>query len=351
MESADDVEMKSLTGLQDDIWRSLCSECQLSTPFHTLAWRDAVTDAFSYDPKYCVWYVDDQPVASLPVFEVGGLIYKTLVNPFCEYGFPLTFNNVSLARVADAVVTDQNWQTTILLKESDWTGTVGYNAAGFGAVQTGTARRLDVSADPDGIREHVFDQRLRANLRTAEECGVTVSRRASPSAVEAFYGLHLKTMRRKGSPQFPRAFFDALLSAFGDDAVLYLAEQNGKPISGLLAFDHDGSRHLWANASNRDHWEARPNDAVYARAVLDAAEQSATDIVDFGRSSPDSGVDRFKRRFGGESYLLTTLVTPPGRSSTGDVSGLRRLAPIAQRLTPVLTHPVVGPRLKERIHE
>lgn len=333
-------------------WGSLVRETTLATPFHTAAWLETIATNFDYDTNYLVWEHEDEIVAGVPLFDVGGLVGRTLVNPFCEYSFPLLKEPASTRRVARDLVNSRYSRQTMHLKEGDWTRNVGYHGAGFGALGTGTVRRLDVRADSSELRNTVFDRSIRKNLKTAEEQGISITTcDEHRRSMDVFYELHLQTVRRKGSPQFPRRFFATLLSTFGDKASLYLANRGEEPVASLLTLDHDRFRHLYTNASDPDHWDARPNDALYARAVLDASESPTIDIVDFGRSEAGSGVDRFKERFGGSSFPLTTLVSPPHKTRTADVGGLRRLEPLTKRLAPVITHPAVGPRLKELIHE
>jgi lipid II:glycine glycyltransferase (peptidoglycan interpeptide bridge formation enzyme) len=269
------------------------------------------------------------------------------VNPFCEYGFPLIAAGVETASVLATIRETAGNRRTLLLKESDWTRTMGYNEHGFGGVETGRVRRLPLSDSFGELAEHVFDRKLRQNVNKARESGVQIR---NVEDVDAFYDLYLAAMRRRGSPQFPRRFFEGLTEEFGEQCSVLLAESEGTPIAGLLALDYGGRRHLLLNGSDHDYWDLRPNDLLYWHSIQQACERGY-DLVDFGRSEAGSGVARFKERFGGHTSRLTTLARPPHRAGAGDVSGYRQLEPIARRLSPVLTHPAVGPRLKEWIHE
>lgn len=350
MADAGGLSRRPLTG-DDGPWERLLEKTGSSTPFHTLAWRSAITSAFDYRPRYTVWEREGEPVAGLPLFETGRGIRRTLVNPFCEYSFPIVTEAVSVQAVAESLVDGRSRRQTIHVKEADWTGRVGYNAAGFGGVQTGTVRRLSTDAAAADRRRR-YDRSLRRNLETAIDEGVVIRTRAGTcDSMAAFHTLHRRTVRRRGSPPFPRRFFESLAAEFGDRLTLYEAKGDGGPVAGLLTIDHDTTRHLYVNASDPAYWDVRPNDALYDRALADACTDSSITTVDFGRSHPGSGVDRFKAGFGGTSEPLTTLVSPPHRSRTADVRGWRRLEPVAKRLAPVITHPGIGPRLKEMIHE
>jgi lipid II:glycine glycyltransferase (peptidoglycan interpeptide bridge formation enzyme) len=188
---------------------------------------------------------------------------------------------------------------------------------------------------------------LRRNVERARDAGVTVRQTED---VAAFYECYLATMRRHGSPQFPKSFLTALLEAFGSDCLLLIAEYEGDPVAGLLALDHGDERYLLLNGSDADVLAVRPNDFLYWEAIRLACE-AGYDRVDFGRTARGSGVSQFKRHFGGRREQLTTLVWPPHRVGRADISGYRRLQPVVQRLTPVITHQAIGPRVKEWLHE
>lgn len=346
MKALADDELRVRQNSHDETWHTLVADHPLATPFHTLAWRDSITAAFGYDPAYAlVTNGDGTAVGAVPGFHCPALPGTTTVNPFCEYGFPLLEASVPMTAVLSKLKSVGRFGAR-LLKDADWTGLTGYSDAGYGAVRTGHARRLPLG-DFETVRNRQFDRNLRRNVEHAREAGVTVHRTED---VSEFYECYLTTMRRHGSPQFPRAFLAALVDTFGTDCQLLIAEYEGEPVAGLLGLDHGDERYLLLNGSEAETLEERPNDLLYWEAVRSACE-SGYDRIDFGRTAPGSGVRQFKRRFGGRREQLTTLVWPPHRVGRADVSGYRRLKPVVQGLSPLVTHPAVGPRVKGWIHE
>lgn len=335
-----------------DDWRRVIDDHPNTTAFHTLAWRQAVAECFDYEPAYRLVYRDGEPVAALPGFRVGGLTSQVRVTPFCAYGHPLLSEAADPEQVLKTLEADRGGREILLIKDADWTGITGYSRCGYGGQAAGITRRLPTTGDYDQAREHVFDRQLRSGLDTAREAGFAVEADADPDGcLDEIYELHLATVRRHGSPQFPRGFFDALCDAFGERARLFLVRDGAELVASLLAFDAGGTRFLWNNASDGTYWDQHPNDLVYATAVRDAFERADCKVVDFGRTEPGSGVDRFKQKFGADPVQLTTMAVPPRHASMADISGYKQLQAITRRLAPVITHPAVGPRLKEWIHE
>jgi lipid II:glycine glycyltransferase (peptidoglycan interpeptide bridge formation enzyme) len=193
----------------------------------------------------------------------------------------------------------------------------------------------------------VFDTEVRRRVTDARDAGLTIRQ---IEGLDEYYSLYVKTMKRHGSPQFPRGFFTTLASAFGDRCTVLGAEYEGNLIAGLLTLDTGSESVIWSNASDASYWDRSPNYLLYARAIERAIENGRS-VVDFGRTSPGSGTESFKRQFGGQRRPLISMVSPPHRVGRGSISQYRRLQPVLRRLSPVITHERIGPHLKTYIHE
>ena len=341
-------EIRPVTAADREAWTSVVADHPSATVFHTWAWLRAVDSVFRYEPDHYLVYETggDDPVGVVPGFSVAGTGGATVVNPFCEYGFPLLAEGVDPVPVLRALAADLDPLGARVLKDAGWTGNRAYNAAGYGAVRTGEVIRLDTDRGFAEVRENSFTGEARRCLRLSTEAGVTVR----PASVEEYYPLYLATMRRLGSPQFPEAFFRDLAAELADDCLVLVADHEGETVGGLLALDHAGTRMVWSNASRQDAWDRHPNHRLYAAAIEDACETDI-EVVDFGRSRPESGVHDFKAGFGGQRSPLASFVAPPHRAGRASLEGYGKAAAVAERLSPVFTHPAVGPQLKRFIHE
>jgi CelD/BcsL family acetyltransferase involved in cellulose biosynthesis len=341
-------EIRSVTPADRDVWGTVVDGHPSATVFHTWAWLRAVDSAFRYDPDHFLVYETGghDPVGAVPGFSVQGAGGRTVVNPFCEYGFPLLAEDVDPVPVLRALAGDLGSLGARVLKDAGWTGNRAYNAAGYGAVRTGEVIRLDTDRDFAAVRERSFTGEARRCLRLSTEAEVTVR----PAGVDEYYPLYLETMRRLGSPQFPAAFFRDLAAELADDCLVLVADHDGETVGGVLALDHAGVRMVWSNASRRTAWNLHPNHRLYAAAIEDAC-RTDIEVVDFGRSRPESGVHEFKTGFGGQRSPLASFVAPPGRAGRASLEDYGEAAAVARRLSPVITDPAVGPRLKRFIHE
>lgn len=343
------LEARRLTDQHRPEWHRFVAAHPDATVFHSLGWLDAVEETFGYGSRHRLLYDSDGScVAVVPGFRVSGVtgLGSSVLNPFCEYGFPLV-EGVDEVRVLSTLGrVDVDRLGARIVKGVEWGGPSSYNEAGYGAVRTGTVRRLAVDRSFSWVWEETFGQNARRNVRRAEEAGVTVRE----GTTKEFYGLYLTTMRRRGSPPFPASFFECLDAELEEGVTVLVAELDGDPIGSQLVLEFGEETITWGNGSDHERWEARPNYLLDARTVERACESDRT-VVDLGRSRPGTGVHEFKSQFGGEEYRLVSYVSPPHRTGRASLEGYGRLEPLTRRFGNVIAHPSIGPRLKEAIHE
>jgi CelD/BcsL family acetyltransferase involved in cellulose biosynthesis len=330
-----------------DEWSDFVATHPNTTVFHTTEWTHAVETTFGYEPQYSVITEPDNEIcAVIPGFVVRDGIGHSMLNPFCEYGFPLIDHTADTDTDRDVLSALQNPGGTRIVKDVGWSGVNGYNAASYGGVPTGSVIRLSSDRPFEVLWESTFEKDVRRCVRTARDHAVSVT----DGTIDEFYPLYLETMRRLGSPQFPKRFFTALVDALGESAAVLLARRNGETIAGVFLFEWGDTTTVWTPVSKRAHWEHRPNHLLYVEAI-ERACVAGRSVVDFGRSRPGSSVHRFKAQFGGTDYPLMSFVTPPHRAGRASLDGYSRVSAITPRLSPLITHPAVGPTLKTLIHE
>lgn len=342
MNDSTEFRTQSVSPTNSSEWRTFIENHPAATIFHTAGWARAIETAFGYEPRYVLITESGETRAAVPGFVVSDGIGHSVLNPFCEYGFPLIDEETTDVTVLSALQNDE----THIPKDVGWSGVNGYNAAGYGGISTGVARRLALNRPFETLWESAFGQNARRCVRTARDHGVSVTE----GTVDEFYPLYLETMRRLGSPQFPKLLFSSLMETLGESVEILLAERRGEPIGGILLFEWGETTIIWALVSKRAHWEHRPNHLLYAEAI-ERACTAGRSTVDFGRTRRDSSVHEFKSQFGGFDSPLMSFVTPPHHTNRASLDGYSRLEAITPRLAPLITHPAVGPKLKKIIHE
>ena len=152
-----------------------------------------------------------------------------------------------------------------------------------------------------------FHQKWRYNIRLSKRKGVVCTAHGT-EALDAFYPLMRETGRRDGFQIRSRAYFHKLLTAFGDDARLYLCCYNGVPLSGAVALRDGDTVHYLYGASTARHRSLMPN-YLMQWSMIQWALESGCKSYDFmgiphydRPEHPNYGVYRFKKGFGGTVY-------------------------------------------------
>ncbi len=190
----------------------------------------------------------------------------------------------------------------------------------FDGVQAQTVFRLSLKGKDEQSLLAGLSQKTRYNIRLAQRKGVSVvrfpgGRAIPPQALDSFSHLMKTTGARNHFCIRNREYFENILSAFGNDAVLYLAYLDGKPIGGTIGvFYGDKAWYLYGASANESRC-AMPNYLLQWTMICDALARGC-EMYDFrGVPCTDDpndhlyGLYRFKKGFGGELTKFTGLFT------------------------------------------
>jgi FemAB-related protein (PEP-CTERM system-associated) len=190
-------------------------------------------------------------------------------------------------------------------------------------------------------------RKQRAEVRKGLGNGLTIDTGRDEAARTAHYAVYAESVRNLGTPVFPRALFDAVLDAFGEDADILTVRKGGVPVASVLSLYHRGAvMPYWGGGT----WAARrlrANDLMYYELMLHARRRGCADF-DFGRSKTGSGAYDFKRNWGFEpeplGYAAWTAANaeardadPTSASHSAKIALWRKLPlPLANRIGPLI---------------
>jgi FemAB-related protein (PEP-CTERM system-associated) len=147
------------------------------------------------------------------------------------------------------------------------------------------------------------DRKVRNQVRKAQKSGLEPVR-GGVELLEDFYRVFAENMRDLGTPVYPRRLFEDVLRLFPLGARVTLVRLKRTPLAGAVSIRwRDTMLVPWAS-SLRKHRPLCPNMLLYW-ALLEQAIAEGVRVFDFGRSSPDSGSQQFKRQWGATETPLT----------------------------------------------
>jgi serine/alanine adding enzyme len=190
-----------------------------------------------------------------------------------------------------------------------------------------------------------IDHRARGAVTKARKRGLVVKTDDSPRGLEVFYDLNLRTKTRLGVPAHPLKFFKAIRKHMNGHFRLYLAEVEGKVVSGGIAICFNGVVSACYKASDRNYLRYNPNDAVTWQEIEDGCNEGYR-WFDFGKTGSDNaGLALFKRHFGAEEKKLYYYYYPkmPNLVSSNRTGSKYRLFTGLWKRLPLPLLRVLGP--------
>jgi len=165
---------------------------------------------------------------------------------------------------------------------------------------SGTLLETAVVDCSDGF-EAVMARMRGVTRRMAEQArrrGVTTAR-AHASELHRYYALLEETSARwpSGKPTISYELLEAVLRHGGDDAQLWFAYAEGRPIAGGVVLFGAQELFFWSAAMDRDAAAFRPSNALNV-ALLRAACDRGVRWYNLGASAGLAGLERFKHDLG-----------------------------------------------------
>ncbi|MGH8201354.1 MAG: FemAB family XrtA/PEP-CTERM system-associated protein [Steroidobacteraceae bacterium] len=208
--------------------------------------------------------------------------------------------------------------------------------------------RLDLPDTVEALSKRL-GSKLRSQVKRADREGVHC-RTGTAALLDDFYAVFAENMRDLGTPVYPKRFFAKILERFAQHCQLVLIESHGEPwAAAFLVFWRGCAEVPWASCRAK----AKPlgaNMKLYWELLSLAIGRGCTSF-DFGRSTVDSGTDRFKRQWGAEPMPLhwcrwerqgtghdTSRGQHPGKAMQMATAIWQRLPlPIANTLGPLIS--------------
>lgn len=197
-------------------------------------------------------------------------------------------------------------------------------------------------------------KKTRWGIRQAEKQAIVVERDPHLHELEAFYRVYAAHLHALGTPVMGLDAFRSLRNRLGRDRLrLYVVRYHGALIGGMLCIVNAGR---WTDyyAIVRPVYDVEfANYLLYWHVIRDASS-SGVPLFDMGRSTPDSNVHLFKRKWGGHDRETPYYFYPTPGMRVGDVGlqGLKQGRGLRQRIwsrLPLALCNSLGPLLRKQL--
>lgn len=294
------------------------------TIFHTIEWKNVLKDTFNYEPMYLL--VKDSEGALIgicPAFLVKTLFKDVVVSqPFFEYGGPLIADGFKGA-CKDILKYYKNFVESNHIKYVELRGLPygenkyqTYNESGYVKQLKAydyyiNIGKMDYEKD---IWNGLYNNKVRNSVRKGIKNGVEIKEEDN---IYTYYDLYLKTMGRLGSPTFPKTMFENICKYCKSLFRFTLAYSGDVPIAGLLSLCYKNKISIVSNVSCLMSQEYNANDVLYNE-LIEYATTNGFEIIDFGRTRPNSSYEKYKKKWGASKVDLYSYIYPPNAAKSAD---------------------------------
>jgi len=267
-----------------------------ATPFHRPAWVKAVAAGTGQEALFLVARDHRGAMCGLlPLNLIHSPIFgRALVSSgFAVDGGIIADDAQVAARLAEAAVAFAESRScpTIELRGGAAPG-AGWSVKG--GAYLNFARPL---AENDEAELLAIPKKHRAEVRKGLERNYRITTGRDRHLRDIHYALYCRSVHNLGTPVFPRALFEQVMDAFGEDADILLVSDGDQPLSAVLSLYHGGACMPYWQGADLNARKSRSNEVLYFRLMGHARARGCT-IFDFGRSKVGSGSALWKKTWG-----------------------------------------------------
>jgi lipid II:glycine glycyltransferase (peptidoglycan interpeptide bridge formation enzyme) len=354
------IEIKLFHQKDKDEWNNFVCSNPNATIFHTTGWMNVIKETFNFDPKYLVVKNSiGRIIAISPAFLVKTLFGKVIVSqPFFEYGGPLVDKGYENAHeeilefYKNEVETNNLKYVELRISPQTINEEISRNFIDKGYLKQFKAYDFYLDLVGKDYEKDIWNglytkkSRIRNSVKKAINSGVRV---VEDNDINVYYELYIKTLEKLGSPPYPKAFFRNIKKYIDSKYVRFtFAYLNGEPISALMSYPFNKRDLMIGLVSDETYQEYRANDLLYNEQI-EYATKNKYDIIDFGRTRPNSSYERYKEKWGARKVDLYSYVYPPSENKNiNPYKHYLTFSRITKRIPWIFTKTTIGPYLAKK---
>ena len=328
-------------------WDAFVRRAPDATFFHLMGWRRVVERSFGHRARYLAARRDGRLAGVLPLFELGSLLFgRALVSlPFAIGGGVAAVDaEAAAALLAAARRLAERLGVDYLELRSERPA-----APGLLTKDLYVTFRADLTAGPEALLARM-ERKRRQMMSYAAKAGF-VLRPGRRDELPLFYRLFAESMRRHGTPIYPRRFLAAILDEHPGAANLFFVEQGGRPLAAVLNLLFRGVLMPFYAGAERGPRPRGVDDFMYW-ALMAWGRENGFHTFDFGRSKRGTGAYEFKSRWGMDEVPLAYqyhLVRARELPNVSPANPRYARAIAAWRRLPLPLTRLLGPAIAKRI--
>ena len=341
------VRIESIEEIAEEgaLWDEFISTAADATVMHAYGWRKVYQNAYRHQTFYLTAREGNTLLGVLPlVLLKSALLSPHLVSlPYMDYGGVSCDGNVDV----EPVLVDEARR---LSEEHGAQLVLRYLRVPELALPVSHEKVtmfMELGSSEEELWKRLPSTR-RNRIRKGLKAGLNVTFSKDLADLDAFYDVFAMNMRDLGSPVHSREFFRQVMMHLPRVATVALVKLEEKPIGAAMPLVFNGMISSPWISSLRPYFHLCPNQVLYWE-MMKWGISNGYKILDFGRSSKDSGTFEAKRQWGAGPvpnpwHYWPDSAPPPGE----DVKKLSWASTLWQKL-PLPVANRIGPWLRAGI--
>ncbi len=300
----------TLDPLTDSRWPRLLEKHADASIFHTQGWLKALQETYGYTP---IAYTTSPPEKDLD----NGVVFcrvnswltgKRMVSlSFSDHCEPLLAAGDENGTLIDIAQTAASHHTG---KYTELRPIKPKSIDSFGESDAFTFHRIALDAELDDIYAGLHKTAIKQMIGRAEREELSYEEGTSSELLDKFYALLLLTRRKHQIPPQPKQWFANLLDCLGDNLKVRVASKDGQPVASIITGAFGRTYYYKYGCSDPKHTKLGGTQMLLWRTICEAKEQSAL-FFDMGRTdTTNTGLMKFKQRWGAEGKALVYYRSP-----------------------------------------
>lgn len=272
-------------------WDAFVESAPQASFFHRSGWSQVMEQAFGHD-SYSLYTEEDGAITGvLPLGRIQSRLFgdALISNPFAVYGGPVAQTDSAKVALEEAACElAEALQVDYLELRSREPGNHGWPTKDLYV----TFRKTLEATPEENL--HAIPRKQRAMVRKGMKEGLVSE---LDDGVERLYDAFSTSVRNLGTPVFPKRYFKALKTTFGDDCEVLVVTREGKTVAAVMSFYHRDEVLPYYGGGTAAARALKANDFMYWE-VLRRACSRGYRVFDYGRSKAGTGSYSFKKNWG-----------------------------------------------------
>lgn len=272
--------------------------------YHLTAWQNVLERSFKHIKgfNYVIRDKEDRILAGLPAYRVKSWLTGTrlVCAPFATLFDPLVSDREQMDALSRALIETTRQLGCSHIEIRTCQGEQFLEGSLFLASRFYKLHYLSLNDPPEALMRRFHRSCVRQRISRAEKSGLRLKIADGKADLRVFCRLLSMTRARRGLPQQPSVFFEALWDELRppDQLTVLIAQKDGQAIAAVLLLTYKDRVSVEYAASDESFLNYSPIHFLFWEAIKWASERGFR-TIDFGRTSPNNrSLMEFKERWG-----------------------------------------------------